>query len=1521
MPKSVALALPKIFRAVIVCACAFALMCTLPVTALAKKPTPPSPGTFALYLRDNASADELIPWYIDTQKKVEQAIEAAFAQAGAVQVSVEDGVYRFELPAVSRSQQLDPWESDDSGTYPSGHAEYSSSPMSFSAPTGFQLYDPDNPNKSAIDASLTWTNVNWFYVPFKLDGPVTIHYRDDYDRGWRDLDPSKDFWTISITDESDVTINSMTLYVRYAVRDDGTPYNEKLSESEYPVYADIVADVRHRTNVTSNDDSYNRRIERYDMSQDTSYKLTRTTNLIATGLDKNDVVINTVASQESGESGNWVIPAAVVIGAGAVGTLLLRGRRKKGGKPRDPQDQGEGQNQEQEQEQKREQEQPSTFRMVLYKDFGDMLVVGAGAQVVGARIEEQKPDGSLVYRKDLTERITFSISENLKAEDAGMQGQHRCIRVEALGPHASVDEEGIVAIKFTGEGGSFTNNVHFRVCELELVFADVPLTFVAGKAQTYAMPFKFSIEEIAAKCEPRFELHFPNPDAETRFRDARVIRDEEFPDKLFGVELTECGPVKEDDIPGTMETYTCEVVAKLPAGVVGPDEREVRGSFSFFRFYEGLRFTVEPLKCYYVKHVEKDETWANGAQALDMAATAQAQALGLAGGSLASSAGAAATTGEMERGVTYGGVDNAIDMASNVQAQVMGLAGAGIAGVVGTAAALREVERDVKERFPEVFREDEPFLFDKRDKVKLTPGRTHAYATLFVVDEFQDEYGKPYLRPITPLPKKDDMQLAFEDVAGSSVLRDKDGNEIAKPVETLDFCYFISKVERVDNTVVFEILPTKGVMLPPNRSQVDIAAVVKWTDHAGNARTFTAKERVNAISQPYRHDFDEKAEEYIKADDEIRKMLYGIQRKIQGTSGKLAVKGSVSIGQTASDVFASQLDAVEEHPLLAMNPVTAPAVALYQLYVSAREAATSISNQSKDVYYDNLMPIYHYIEMMLEGHEYEFGFFDYDVQRVVTTFARFETGQIGAAEAIDLAYHGHDMMFADALSMTVQDWNHSWTSIGVRIGFALVTGGQSEWLFMPLAAIGSGMEASMDYIDRGGDSLLEAYRVGMSATAKHTLVEAAFMGAFAVAGKCVKWAWVLTKEGFSQRQLFAKALKEMFSTAKYGQQVGAAAKGLEGQLARAGAKADAAISAFRGGAQVGAQNIEREIAYTLGRLEGGYKLDALKDLVVGGGSKLSPFQQRAIIVTIQSDKHAMRALMEATGAEADAMRTFFSRAIGQIEKDTLLKARQVLSERLKIPMSKLRVKGTSGNTGKVSMDLDATFQYFDDAAGQWKDVKAALGQEAFDAEFYKIVKGYAAESDDIAAAFARNADMTITDMFHPEAYSPEYADALRVIDARRAGEAFAYGSKVANVAKYKCDHWLQLARRAAADADAASAAGKLLDAQRLAAASEAFAEESARQFTKQADRLIINKLAAMQAKGISASTSVNVDLFLEKVAVLKRSGMGRFGGMGLTSGEVDAVLKGGYKTGLDVLYVELETLTVELDNAIKASAK
>lgn len=1224
------------------------------------------------------------------------------------------------------------------------------------------------------------------------------------------------------------------------------------------------------------------------------------------------------SSSSGGTSGNtpgsvpgWVIPA-VIVGVAVVGVGVASARRGRKPKGELPPDKGSSAKQEQEEE---EPPKPSTYRMVLWKNFGDTLYAGGTAQTVGARIEEVKPGGTVVQRSDLTARITFATSENIAATAVGMKGANQCIEARAASAEAST---GVISVKFTGEGGTFTNNVTFKIDTLEIVFPDVPLTFVAGKKQTFQMPFRFSQGDIATKGDPIFTVKLTGSRANENFMYKRVVHDTQFPDKLFAVELAEFGPVSKDDVPGTMEDYLCEVEAKLPAAANEP-EIVVNGQFHFFRFFEGLRFTCEPLKCYLVKHVENDDTYLSGTDALDMALDAQAKAVGLAGGLV---------TG------------------------------------IGVQASQRGTARELKERFPEVYKEDDAYLYDKRDKVMLTPGRTHAYATLYVVEMYAGPDGRTFQRPCTPLPKRDDVQLAFADVPGSSVLVDKDGKETAGPVDTLEFVSFVSDIKRTDNTVTFEILPTKGVMTPPNRSQVDVTCVVTWTDQTGNERTFMETQRVNAISQPYRIDYEEKFKEYQAGDDEVQDMLRSIQAKILNSDkyrGGLAKKASVSLTEAAMDGMADAYydgDNKTMYYTLKLNPITGIGIGLYELYKGTVGFARSINRQrDSDVYFDDLTPIAYRIESMIEGHDYAFGFFEPEVKQVVTTFARFESGELGSAEAIDLAYHGRDMLFADTLRMTVQDWNHSWTAIGVRIGFAFITFGESEWLFMPLAAISAGMEGSLNYIDNGGDDLLEAYRVGCSDAGKQLLFEGAMAVGVGAAVKCVKWAGVLTKEAIQQRQLYAKALSEMFSSAKYSKAVLGAANAVETLITKsrslaqtamhtalkpfrsaanalmerlAGASADKVddiIRTYRGGATVGAENVEREIAYVLGRMEGSVKVDALKQLMKSGGKGLSIYEKRAVVIAIQSDKHAMRTMLEAGDKEVIA---FFNEIMGDIEKKAIQKAREALYSRFggKVPMDKIRVKGTSGNVAadviagrKLPMDLDVTFEYWDDVAGAYKDVKAALGQECFDAEFYKICKGYAAESDDVARLFARNADMTVTDAFHAEAYSAEYRDALRVIDKNLAGERFTNAKQVGKVAEYKCVEWLQLSKRALADSRTARAAGKIVDAQGLAALSEAYAEEAVRQFTKQADRLVVNRLSYLYSKGITPSTSVNIDSFLSKVAVLKRSGMGRFGGTGLTAGEIDAVLEGGFQTNVETLYHELNVLTVELDNALNAVAK
>lgn len=1293
----------------------------------------------------------------------------------------------------------------------------------------------------------------------------TYTYRSEHDSNL-DSDSTRVEWSCVVVDEQEdfPGYYSSTRYyanLKYATSGEASGFNPYINEAkvkfndlieEYPSY---VASLKVHLSWASDAD--------IDTVVDTTAGSSEGEDV---GVDIDTRIVDPDKSKIDNEGDNQngsagTLPGAVVGGVlvGAAGAAAAASANKK----------------------KKEEKSNPAYRMKIYKAFGDTLHPGQEKQIC-ARIVEVGDSGVETPNLELSAHIQiYAGNEAVQVTQIGIQGDWMCANVVAL-PDTAINEA-VVSFAFYGAGGTFTENVHFKIEELKLIFPDYPLAFVAGKGETYVLPFKILDPTAVEGLTPTFTACFKVASGSADFKDLCVKRDPDYPKDLFALEMCECGKADNNE-PGMMLAYAIEVTATFPACGAASQSFEMRGETKVFRFYEGLRFSCEPLKGYYEKYVAgKEEKLVTGDELLTNMALAQSAALGMAGG--------------FDAAVLHATMDRTV----------------------------RESARDVRLRFPEIFSEDTVYVYDSRDKVMLTPGRTHAYVTLYATKEDVDENGLACRRPASLLPTPENIQLFFADIEGSSVLKDKEGNDVARPCEQLDFKYFIKKVQGADNTVVMEILPTNGYLVPPNRAKARVMCRVVW-----EGREFKKTVEVNVISQPLRANLSstEQLKKYMDEDDDKIKFLRQIQERIlQVYFGKLAAKGTLSISETVGDLVSTAVD----HPILAFNPLTSGGTALYSLYTSC------VRQVSSDVYYDDLMPIYHLIENQIQGHAYEFGLHMPTIQNIVVSFARHESGEIGSAEAIDLAGKGYDMVFADTLDMTVRDWNHSWVGIAARIGFAVGTGGQSEWLYMPLSAITNGMEASVDYIDRGGDSLLEAYRVGMDAGAKHFAFEGAIAlgvhAAVTVVGKCITTAPVLAKEAAEQGSLFKQGIKEMFSAGEYAKSLSAAAKGIEGQVANAAKQAQGAIRAFRGEAAIGA-GIEREIAYTLGRLEGIYKIDAFKNLVTSGGKTLSVYEKRAVVLMVQSDKHAMRAMMEATGAEADALRATYNAVMSEIKKGALLKSRQALVSRLnrtvfkgkpKITMEEIRVKGTSGNASadivagkKVPMDMDATFEFWDEAAKKWKDVRSAVGQEIFDAEFYKLCKGYAGSVDDMAN-FAKNADMTITDMFHPEAYSPEYADALRVVNASRAGEAFTYGAKVASVAENKCTHWLSWAKKAASEADVYKAARNTIEAQKYAAASEAFVEESARQFTKQTDRIIINKVMAMEARGIAINTSVDLGKFLEKYAVLNRSGLGRFGGTGLTSGEIEAVLKKGYGCTLESLYHDLNTLTVELDNLIKAA--
>lgn len=731
----------------------------------------------------------------------------------------------------------------------------------------------------------------------------------------------------------------------------------------------------------------------------------------------------------------------------------------------------------------------------------------------------------------------------------------------------------------------------------------------------------------------------------------------------------------------------------------------------------------------------------------------------------------------------------------------------------------------------------------KRTKQVLTPAHTKLRLTLFTWDK---ESGK-LENPVPDIKSKDGVKIMFTDVPGSEILKDKDGNDVAKPCAALDFKYFVTDILEASNTVCYDILPINGVMLPPNRSQADIEASVIWGD-----RTFTAKERVNVISQPRRQDLDKRYAAYEAEDREKFEKLLRIQRKI-----------------------------LIEHT------------------------------------YADLMPVFYRIEAMMQGYDIEYGYFEPDYRRVGSLFARYASGALGSIEANQLAFYGTDMVYADAFKMTVQDANRSLVLTALRVACACKTAGKSEAFFMALSAIGSGTEASLDYIDKGGDSLLEAYRVGVGEASRHALMDY-------LAGKAVEKtikvaapaAKRLAKKAVDAKNVFAAKLRGSFSTGVCGGAMKFAAKDVGGQIDDAARAAQELIDKNRGLVLSDGELLKRDIAYTLGRIEGQIKYnDAMKAL--RNWDRLTRFQQRAIVLGVQGDKHAMRAMMEAADPLSNLVRANHSRIMMDMEGKALHMARVSLCDELGIPFKDIRVKTTSGNLAadiqagtKVSMDMDATFQVRID--NSWVDVRQATGQRHFDRAFHKIAKGYEAADDAVAASLSKANDLSIVDAAGTESYGT-YEDAMRVIQAARAGEAFDDPLRVAQTAEYKCDEWLELAKNARADAARELARGNLGLAEKLASQAESFIEEGCRSFSKQAQRLVNNKLLALQAKGVK----VDMGNFLVEAEVIAKSGIGKAGGTGLTAAEVEVVLDQGLGTSLGKVFHKLGEWTIKLDGFLR----
>lgn len=188
---------------------------------------------------------------------------------------------------------------------------------------------------------------------------------------------------------------------------------------------------------------------------------------------RQDLVIDTDASHDPGAFSKVLIPAAIVVGAGvAVGAYVSK--KRKGNKS--PSNKSTP-------NKKDEQKQQSSYIMVLEKDFGNELRAGGKPREVKARIEERMPEfetNRWIVRKraDLTQRIASYGVQNIEVISTRFQPPNMVatLRVPATAAKLKGDaRRATVAFRYTGAGGTLTNNVTFKLApEPALFYVEEP---------------------------------------------------------------------------------------------------------------------------------------------------------------------------------------------------------------------------------------------------------------------------------------------------------------------------------------------------------------------------------------------------------------------------------------------------------------------------------------------------------------------------------------------------------------------------------------------------------------------------------------------------------------------------------------------------------------------------------------------------------------------------------------------------------------------------------------------------------------------------------------------------------------------------------------------------------------------------------------------------------------------------------------------------------------------------------------
>ena len=422
-------------------------------------------------------------------------LDTYFSSPVTVEIKGEDA--KFTLPAISPRGELKEHE-NTFDYYASYNMSISAPSMSFTGaeavnrPEQYRDSYYDAATNSSIDRGIVDTTL--LVYDFTLDAPVTIVQNYDYsnsdDSGLHEskrhteeraaisdieasvsvnVDDTGKIWyqSVSLKFNAEISVDVTSTYTDGS--SDGFSDTDSIDVWYFPSFIKAVSDASGTP-----------------ADQEVTEHASETEG--ETGTDIKPEIIGDPDEPAGADEGGLSLPAAIGAGAGATAAAgagaAAAASAGSGNKP-DADD-----------------ERKKRYRMFVAKDFGDTIRKGARPVAVKARIAEVMGQGMPMSRADLSSRIQIT-GEGINISSVTFDGTYMVAYIYA--DEESTAKEGKVIFTYAGEGGTFRNNVIFKLAGKAylrfpeanadgskwVLHSDAKIGMIAGDGQTYHVMFYF----------------------------------------------------------------------------------------------------------------------------------------------------------------------------------------------------------------------------------------------------------------------------------------------------------------------------------------------------------------------------------------------------------------------------------------------------------------------------------------------------------------------------------------------------------------------------------------------------------------------------------------------------------------------------------------------------------------------------------------------------------------------------------------------------------------------------------------------------------------------------------------------------------------------------------------------------------------------------------------------------------------------------------------------------------------------